>query len=72
MLSNSVTMSGQNAVEQSLKFMWDKVKGCGGLIMITPNGVISKGFTTKRMAWASIDSNAILETGIDQPTISTD
>ena len=70
-LSNSLTMSGQNAVEQSLKFMWDKVKGRGGLIMITPNGVISKGFTTKRMAWASIDSNGILETGIDQPAIST-
>ena len=70
-LSNSLTMSGQNAVEQSLKFMWDKVKGHGGLIMITPNGVISKGFTTKTMTWASIDSNGILETGIDQPAIST-
>ena len=71
-LSNSITMSGQNAVEQSLKFMWDKVKGRGGLIMITPNGVISKGFTTKTMAWASIDTNGILETGIDQPAITTD
>lgn len=55
----------QKAIEEGLSFMKSKIGGTGGLILITPSGEIAKGFTTKRMAWVSIDSNRVMETGID-------
>ena len=59
------TLSIEEAIEQALKYMEAKTGGRGGLILVTKDGEIGKGFTTKRMAWASIDKNGILQTGID-------
>ena len=55
--------SPQQAADKSLQFMWEKVKGRGGVIMITANGDIVKAFTTPRMAWASIDEHGTLSSG---------
>ena len=62
-------LSIEEAIEQALKYMEAKTGGRGGLILVTKDGEIGKGFTTKRMAWASIDKNGILQTGIDGPNI---
>lgn len=64
---SSITMD--EAIKQSLKFMLDRTNGRGGLIMIDSNGEIGKGFTTKRMAWASINRDGTLQTGINEPRI---
>lgn len=69
-LSLTKLHSPQQAIENGLRFMWDKVGGCGGLILITPTGEIAKGFTTERMAWASIDTKGTLEYGNDEPVVS--
>ena len=57
--------SSQQAADRSLQFMWEKVKGRGGLIMITASGDIIRSFTTPRMAWASIDEHNTLLSGTD-------
>ena len=61
----SSSSSSQQAADGSLQFMWEKVKGRGGLIMITASGNIVKAFTTPRMAWASIDEHGTLLSGTD-------
>ena len=63
-------MSIDEAIRQSLQYMYNKTNGRGGLIMITNNGDIGKGFTTQRMVWASIDRNGLLQTGINEPKIA--
>jgi beta-aspartyl-peptidase (threonine type) len=52
-------------VEQSLQFMLQRTGGRGGLIMITSKGEIAKKCTTQRMAWASVNKNGVLESGIE-------
>lgn len=59
----SSSPSSQQAADRSLQFMWEKVKGRGGLIMITASGDIVKAFTTPRMAWASINEDGTLLSG---------
>ena len=71
-LSLLATMSIDEAIRQSLQYMYNKTNGRGGLIMITNNGDIGKGFTTQRMVWASIDKNGLLQTGINEPKIAAD
>ena len=52
-------------VEKSLQFMLQRTGGRGGLIMITSEGDIAKKCTTQRMAWASVNKNGVLESGIE-------
>ncbi len=58
------------AIRQSLQFMYTKTSGRGGLILITREGQPAKGFTTNRMAWASIDREGILEMGMNEPLVN--
>ena len=69
-LSTNPSLTAAQSVSEALKYMWNKVAGRGGLIMITPTGEIAKGFTTERMAWASIDNIGVLETGMNEPKIN--
>jgi beta-aspartyl-peptidase (threonine type) len=70
-LNLSLSMPAADAVTEALRYMQTKTNGGkGGLIMITPSGDIVKGFTTERMAWASIDINGLFESGINEPYIS--
>lgn len=64
------SLTATESVKEGLRYMWDKVGGRGGLIMITSKGEIVKGFTTERMAWASIDGNGILEKGVNGPAVN--
>ena len=61
--SQGLTPGG--ALEKSLEYMWNRVQGRGGMIMITKDGEIEKCFTTKRMCWASINKIGLSESGID-------
>ena len=62
---DSTSISAAEAVEKSLEFMLQRTGGRGGLIMITSKGDIAKKCTTQRMAWASVDKNGVLESGIE-------
>ena len=55
------TLPVNEAIEQSLHYMSSKTNGRGGIILITNNGEIGKGFSTEAMVWASIDCNGLLE-----------
>ena len=65
---NTIKLEGcspEVACRKSLEYMKNKVSGYGGIIMISPDGCIAKAFTTKRMAWASVDKFGVLHCGID-------
>ena len=70
-LSLSQTIPPKEAVEKGLQYMWDRVGGRGGLIMITKEGDIVKGFSTPRMAWASVHDGQV-DAGINEPRIKVD
>ena len=56
----------QQAVEQALHYMKERVSGCGGLIAIDKRtGQTGHYCTTERMAWASI-SQGLLQYGIEK------
>lgn len=57
--------SPEEACRKSLEYMKNKVSGYGGVIMISSDGYTAKAFSTKRMAWASVDKTGILHSGID-------
>ena len=57
--------SPEEACRKSLEYMKNKVSGYGGIIMISSDGYIAKAFSTKRMAWASVDRTGVLHSGID-------
>ena len=57
--------SPEEACRKSLEYMKNKVSGYGGVIMISSDGYIAKAFSTKRMAWASVDKTGVLHSGID-------
>lgn len=57
--------SPDEACRKSLEYMKNKVSGYGGVIMISSDGYIGKAFSTKRMAWASVDKTSTLHCGID-------
>jgi len=59
----------QKALEDSLEYMWRRVGGRGGMIMITKTGEIAKSFTTERMAWASVSHKGILESNTKEPRL---
>ena len=57
--------SPEEACRKSLEYMKNKVSGYGGIIMISSDGYIAKAFSTKRMAWASVDRTGVLHSGVD-------
>lgn len=57
--------SPEEACRKSLEYMKNKVSGYGGVIMISSDGYTAKAFSTKRMAWASVDKTGILHSGIN-------
>ena len=60
----------QKALEDSLEYMWKRVGGRGGMIMISKTGEIAKSFTTKGMGWASVNQKGILESNTDEPRLN--
>ena len=57
--------SPEEACRKSLEYMKSKVAGYGGVIMISSDGYTAKAFSTKRMAWASVNKTGVLIYGID-------
>ncbi|XP_044147358.1 isoaspartyl peptidase/L-asparaginase-like isoform X1 [Bufo gargarizans] len=49
----------QGAAEHALEYMKNKVHGRGGLIVVSKSGEWAAKFTTKRMAWASVENNIL-------------
>ncbi|XP_069829513.1 isoaspartyl peptidase/L-asparaginase-like isoform X2 [Dendropsophus ebraccatus] len=54
----------ERAADQALEYMKNKVHGRGGLIVVSKSGEWAARFTTKRMAWASVE-NRILNYGLN-------
>ena len=65
-LFNLSTCNGtaKDVAEEGLEFMRSKVGGHGGVVGVTKSGELFKAFTTKSMAWASVDKNGKLNSGI--------
>lgn len=59
-------MHVQQAVDEALQRMWEQTHGCGGLIMMNMTGDLGWGFTTERMAWATVDKDGCCWVGIDK------
>jgi len=57
--------SPEEACKRSLEYMKTKVSGFGGVIMVAADGTIAKAFSTKRMAWASVNKTGVVKCGID-------
>ncbi|KAM4041796.1 isoaspartyl peptidase/L-asparaginase-like [Anomaloglossus baeobatrachus] len=51
--------SPQIAADHSLEYMKNKVHGRGGLIVVSKSGEWAARFTTRRMAWASVENNIL-------------
>ncbi|XP_053315648.1 isoaspartyl peptidase/L-asparaginase-like [Spea bombifrons] len=51
--------SPKDAADQALDYMYNRVHGRGGLIVVSKTGEWSASFTTKRMAWAGIDGGVL-------------
>ncbi|OCT80563.1 isoaspartyl peptidase/L-asparaginase [Xenopus laevis] len=49
----------QKAADQALEYMINRVHGRGGLVVVSKNGQWAARFTTKRMAWASIQDGVL-------------
>ena len=56
--------SVQGAAEEGLEYMAERVRGTGGIVMVSKDGDFGFHFTTERMAWASL-SDGLLNYGID-------
>ena len=55
--------TGQKAAEDALSYMKQRVGGYGGAIGITKHGEVFKAYSTKRMAWSSIDKSGAQSSG---------
>lgn len=53
-----------HACVKALQSMFERVGGQGGVIAVDKHGQVGKGFTTKRMAWASVNED-IVKFGIE-------
>ncbi|KAK2172736.1 hypothetical protein NP493_935g00085 [Ridgeia piscesae] len=51
--------SAQQAVEEGLSYLQDRVGGSGGAIVLTPQGDIGISFVSKGMSWAYVNSPQI-------------
>ena len=65
-LFNLSTRDGtaKEVAEEALEFMRSKVGGHGGVVGVAKSGEPFKAFTTQRMAWASVDRDGKLNSGI--------
>jgi len=52
----TTNIPSQEALRIALAHMKERLGGCGGMISISPEGVIGKAFSTPRMSWASIEA----------------
>ena len=43
-----------SSIEQSLKHMGDRVKGCGGAVAVSREGEVGIAFSTPCMPWAYV------------------
>lgn len=57
--------SAQQASEESVRGMTDRVGNTAGVITLTPSGQVGVAFTSKRMAWAYVEADT-LNYGIEQ------
>lgn len=60
LLSFSYILPGKSAVESSqlaLQYMGDRVRGAGGVVVVSPSGQWAAEFTTERMSWAAVDKD---------------
>uniref|UniRef100_A0A665X751 Isoaspartyl peptidase/L-asparaginase n=1 Tax=Echeneis naucrates TaxID=173247 RepID=A0A665X751_ECHNA len=48
-----------DASQLSLQYMGERVQGAGGAIAVSPSGEWAATFTSKRMAWAAVDSDVV-------------
>ena len=62
----------QDAVDQSLAMMKDRIDGYGGVIAVGPKGEIGIGFTTKAMPWAYISSEDLDSASLAELTRDND
>ncbi|KAK7148654.1 hypothetical protein R3I93_012864 [Phoxinus phoxinus] len=51
--------SSTAAAAASLQYMCERVKGCGGAVVLSSSGDWAASFTTPRMAWASIKEDVL-------------
>ncbi|MGH0140243.1 UNVERIFIED_CONTAM: hypothetical protein FKN15_023070 [Acipenser sinensis] len=51
--------SPEQATDEALQYMAERVNGAGGAIVISPDGNWAARFTTERMAWASIKEDTL-------------
>ena len=56
--------TAKGVAEEALEFMRSKVGGHGGVVGVTKSGELFKAFTTKRMAWAGVNKDGKLSSGI--------
>ncbi|TRY85315.1 hypothetical protein DNTS_003205 [Danionella cerebrum] len=47
------------ATNMSLQHMFDRVKGCGGAVVLSSTGEWAASFTTPRMAWATVTEDTL-------------
>ncbi|XP_054654700.1 isoaspartyl peptidase/L-asparaginase [Dunckerocampus dactyliophorus] len=52
------------ASDMSLQYMGERVRGAGGVIVVSPTGEWASTCTTERMAWAAVD-NSVLYYGLE-------
>lgn len=55
----------QAAVDSALEYMRKRIGGRGGIILLDKEGRLAKGFTTERMAWASVDLEGKVESKVE-------
>ena len=63
-----------DAAKHALEFMWARVKGRGGLVLISSQGEVGHYASTQRMAWASAvglkgQAASTTESGLDNYTV---
>ena len=62
--AGSVRVDLEQAFENSLGFMSERVYGKGGMIGISKDGTIAKHHTTTNMSWASVDQDGVMKSGV--------
>eukprot|EP00741_Cyanophora_paradoxa_P012482 tig00020610_g12061.t1 len=58
-------LAPEAAARKALEAMRARVDGCGGCIVLTPDGTLGHAFTTPRMAWAAVSAEGALLSGLD-------
>ncbi|XP_077351051.1 isoaspartyl peptidase/L-asparaginase isoform X2 [Festucalex cinctus] len=56
--------SVEEASNMALQYMGERVRGAGGVVVVSPKGQWASAFTTQRMAWAAV-ANEVLYYGLE-------